>query len=378
MQSIQNGRARTHVRRTSLILGFAAIIVTSLISLNTRAATPVFSAGFTKWERWADQAGDTANIDAFAASLLDPAFRRADTNGVSTFLGSPRGVADNYGVRASGFFVPAVTGSYVFFMACDDQGYLYLSTNDSPANKKLIASQPQWSDALQWNDPDAASITEVRSDSFTLSEWTPPNTITLTAGNRYYVELVFREGGGGDGSELLVKLASDPDPANGAPATGGDFIGGLFDPTGATVTISQQPTNTVAQETSFATLTVSATGISTNSGTTLAYQWKRNGVSIPGANAASYTTPRLKLADTGATYSALVMVAGTSVLSSNATLTVNADSVRPTIATVFGSDKFTELTVGFSEPVTAATATNGANYQLSGGLTISAVTALVP
>jgi hypothetical protein len=183
------------------------IAANSTIVVNTF----VFSRGFARWERWQDQ-GDTGNIDDFVTTLENPDFRPPDVTGYSAYQGSPRGVADNYGLRATTWFTPPQSGNYVFFLACDDQGYLYLSTNDVPANKKKIAAQPGWSDQSQWNDPDT---TDVRSDQYSSSEWNPPNVINLTAGQRYYMELVFREGTGGDGSEAYYKPESAADPANG-------------------------------------------------------------------------------------------------------------------------------------------------------------------
>ena len=38
-----------------------------------------------------------------------------------------------------GWFTPAVSGDYVFFITSDDAGALWLSTNNSPANSYLIA-----------------------------------------------------------------------------------------------------------------------------------------------------------------------------------------------------------------------------------------------
>ena len=52
---------------------------------------------------------------------------------------------------------------------------------------------------------------------------------------------------------------------------------------------------------------------------------------------------------------------------------VTNDSTPPTIVQVFGSPNRDQVSVVFSEPVTAASGTNPANYTLCGGLTVSAV-----
>ena len=62
----------------------------------------------------------------------------------------------------------------------------------------------------------------------------------------------------------------------------------------------------------------------------LSFQWRRNGVAISGATAATYTTPVLALADSGAKYSVVVSNDAGTVTSSDATLTVFGP---PTITT---------------------------------------------
>ncbi len=84
--------------------------------------------------------------------------------------------------------------------------------------------------------------------------------------------------------------------------------------------IFTQPQNASVLEGQTATFSVDATGAPLN------YQWRRNGVPIAGATAASYTTPALTIAaDNGATYSVVITngVPGT-VTSASATLTVSA------------------------------------------------------
>src|SRR5207247_1318156 len=56
----------------------------------------------------------------------------------------PGSTIDTYGTRLSGFVIPKDAASYVFFISTDDNGSLYLSTDDTPANLKLIAYEPAW------------------------------------------------------------------------------------------------------------------------------------------------------------------------------------------------------------------------------------------
>lgn len=83
--------------------------------------------------------------------------------------------------------------------------------------------------------------------------------------------------------------------------------------------ISAQPQDATVAEGSSATFTVGATG------TDLTYQWRSNGVDIPGATAASYITPPTVLADDGARFSVVVRNAHPDVaVSEEATLAVFA------------------------------------------------------
>jgi hypothetical protein len=257
-------------------------------------------------------------------------------------------------------------------MACDDNGYLFLSTDSNPANKKKIAAQPQWSDQNQWNDPDT---TEVRSDQYTASEWPTPNVITLTAGQKYYIELDFQEGGGGDGSEGFYKLAADADPANGtAPDTRGAVIGTYADPSTASITITQQPQNATVLENSSATFTVAATG----SVATLFYQWQKAPAAgaftdIAGANSASYTTPALPASENGSRYRAAISVPGLTTNSAEATVAVTVDNVLPTLSSALRSfSPDTQVLVVFSELMQAASANVAGNYTINNGITVSA------
>ena len=80
--------------------------------------------------------------------------------------------------------------------------------------------------------------------------------------------------------------------------------------------LTGQPQSVTVQVGTTATFTVTATGSS------LTYQWRKNGTSISGATAASYTTPATTSTDNGATFSVVVTNISGSVTSNNATLTV--------------------------------------------------------
>ena len=89
--------------------------------------------------------------------------------------------------------------------------------------------------------------------------------------------------------------------------------------------ITSQPADQIAITGQSASFSVKATG------TSLSYQWKKNGTDIPEATSSSYTTPATSIADSGNKYSVIVSNTEGQVTSSNATLTVNAVVVAPTI-----------------------------------------------
>lgn len=91
-------------------------------------------------------------------------------------------------------------------------------------------------------------------------------------------------------------------------------------PVPAAPVITAQPLDRSVQAGNATTFSVAASGRPAPG-----YQWRRNGVAIDGATAASYTTPPLTLADSGATYSVVVSNSQGSVTSREARLTVTAD-----------------------------------------------------
>lgn len=104
--------------------------------------------------------------------------------------------------------------------------------------------------------------------------------------------------------------------------------GGTVTSTAATLTVdvavapvlTTPPVAQTVTEGGTATFSASATGSDP-----LAYQWKRNGVNISGATAASYTTPATTVAnDNGATYAVVVSNSAGSASSDAVTLTVTA------------------------------------------------------
>ena len=99
-----------------------------------------------------------------------------------TSLEGPVNTADNYGARIRGYIHPLITGAYTFWLAADDNGELWLSTSDNPANATRIAFVADWTNAHEW----------------TKSPSQKSAAINLVAGQKYYIEVLHKEATGGD------------------------------------------------------------------------------------------------------------------------------------------------------------------------------------
>jgi hypothetical protein len=109
---------------------------------------------------------------------------RPDGRGYLTNLASfemPSNWADNYGLRLRGYIHPPKTGDYTFWLAAKDDASLWLTPDEDPANKLQMAHSAGAA-AQDWqNNPAQQSA-----------------TVPLTAGRRYYFEVLFKAGVGDD------------------------------------------------------------------------------------------------------------------------------------------------------------------------------------
>lgn len=121
------------------------------------------------------------------------------------------------------------------------------------------------------------------------------------------------------------------------------------------VTFSTQPASVTAAKGRTATFTVVAAGTGP-----LAYQWKKGGAAIGGATAASYTTPALALADSGAVFTCDVTGKAGTATSNPATLTVQpAVSITPASASILSGDSQAFSATVFGGGAVTYTATGG-------------------
>jgi hypothetical protein len=119
-------------------------------------------------------------VDALRNS---PRFREAPSGtSLHELFEAPVDWADDYGTRMRGFVHPPETGNYVFWIASDDQSELWLSPDESPDRKVLVARTPVFAPPRGWDTAPEQKSKPVRLD----------------AGRKYYIEALHKEGSGGD------------------------------------------------------------------------------------------------------------------------------------------------------------------------------------
>ena len=257
---------------------------------------------------------------------------------------APSNFSDNYGQRMRALLLPPTTGSYVFWIASDDNSALYLSTDEDPNRKRQIAAVNSWTSSREWTK-------EAGQQS---------SSITLTNGRRYYLEALQKEGGGGDNLAVRWQL---PGGTIEEPIPGSRMVPfGLGPPV-----IASQPANTTVVEGGTALFTVQL-------GRALGavYQWRRNGTNLPAGTNATLILAPVTLADSDSTFNCGVTNPYGTTNSAIARLTVTADVTRPTLSSVGGLGDPQILTVIFSEPVEASSATRSANYTMDRGVAVLA------
>ncbi|MGC8990306.1 MAG: lamin tail domain-containing protein, partial [Verrucomicrobiia bacterium] len=316
-----------------------AAALAAVVFLNWTPHGAAQSTGILR-EVWLDIAGltipDLTNAPAYPNN---PSFDGLLTD----YFESPSNVYDYYGQRLRALITAPATGNYTFWISSDDAGQLFLSTDESPANRVLIAQVTGWTPSRVWN--------------WESGQQSAP--ITLTAGRRYYIEALMKEHGGGDNLVVRWQLPNgtieEPIPASRC------IPYGLGPPV-----ITVQPTNVTVVEGGTAAFAVE---LARMLGAT--FQWKRNGTNIPGATGNIYVRGPVSISDNNSTYLCEIANPYGLTNSAAATLTVLADTTPPTIVAVNSLGDNSLVTVTFSEPVEAASAGNPNNYHLNNGAVVS-------
>jgi len=115
---------------------------------------------------------------------------------------------NNYGAVIEGWITPEETGQYDFFLRSDDASELWISTDDDEANLQFQAEEPGCCNAFL----------EVGADQTTFAP------ISMTAGEKYFIQVLYKEGGGGDFAQVAWREAGDDTPAGQLQPIPGKFL----------------------------------------------------------------------------------------------------------------------------------------------------------
>src|SRR5262249_9794778 len=134
-------------------------------------------------------------------------------------------------------FVPDRTGNWIFYLASDDSSLLFLN--------------PLGPDPV-----DITTATPLLEETGCCNQWATHTSTpqALTAGQRYYITALYKEGTGGDYVKVAATLDSDPapwdNPSGQIPisvfSVPSQLLGAFVDKTGAHIDISQQPADALA------------------------------------------------------------------------------------------------------------------------------------
>ena len=281
---------------------------------------------------------------------------------------SEANVGDQFFARFSGLFRAAATGRHEFYLATDDSGELWLSTDTRPVELQRIAYEPTWGERRSWTDS-RGGITDGFSN--TLGQQLP--ILEMDAGEYRYLELLHKEGGGGDYADATYSGPGDPVPANGSLSTlVGPTIAAWADPAGAGVELLSQPFEVTLVEGQPGALTFEARGwtwLTNNS--ILAYQWQRERTNLHHGNRAAFTIQRARLEDDGARFRCGFQApASAALMTGDIVLRVSPDKTAPRLLSAYPvvlngyAGQYWVLRIDFNEPMDPAAITNIANYRV--------------
>jgi hypothetical protein len=119
---------------------------------------------------------------------------------------------DNFGATMEGYITPTESGDYRFFIYSDDASQLFLGVDDQPIDPLTsiwIAEEPGCCN--NFSEPDGL---HTRTSE----------PISLVAGRKYSILLVYKEGGGGDYGQVAWRKEGDPTPAAQLRPIPGDYL----------------------------------------------------------------------------------------------------------------------------------------------------------
>jgi glucose/arabinose dehydrogenase len=122
-----------------------------------------------------------SNISGYSISSIPVNTAPTFTRQLNIFE-EPSNAGDNYGSRIRAYLCVPITGNYTFWIASDDNSELWLSADSTPTSKTKIAYVTGYTGSRQWTKYP--------------SQQSAP--VFLSAGRKYYIESLHKEGTQGD------------------------------------------------------------------------------------------------------------------------------------------------------------------------------------
>lgn len=191
----------TQAPGTNYVLSISNIVdsagVVSTANSNATFSSFAVLKGGLRFEAWNGIGGVAINDLLSSANFEGPPDFSGYITAADTRLIYPDDTHENYGARLSGWLVPTETASYDFMLRSDDAGQLSLSADDTPEGLEIIASESACCGGFE--EPGGERTTAVPID--------------LVANKRYFFEVLYKEGGGGDYAQVAWRKTTDTTPA---------------------------------------------------------------------------------------------------------------------------------------------------------------------
>jgi hypothetical protein len=193
----------------------------------------------------------------------------------------------------------SVTSSMALLTVVGASGAVAPAVTTQPANQTVSVGQP-------------ATFVVAASGSAPLTYQWRDNSVAISGANAASYTTAATTSAD-NGAQFTVTVTN----AAGSTTSNGALLSVVSSPAAVAPAITTQPASQSVAVGKSAAFTVVASGTAP-----LSYQWRKNGVAIAGATAASYTTPATVGTDNGAQFAVTVSNAAGSISSNNALLTV--------------------------------------------------------
>lgn len=293
------------------------------ITANFIEEVPGGGSGTILREYWSDISGSAISDLTSNANYPDAPSGSEEI----TSLEGPTTFGNNYGTRISGYIHPSITGDYTFWIAGDDNADLYLSTGESPSNTSRIAYVEGWTDSQEWN-------------KYTSQE---SSSISLVAGNKYYIEVLHKEGSGGD--NIAVSWSG---PGISQSVIDGSFLSPYEDGGSGDINVTGVSLNTSSITlNSGQTAQLTAT-ITPSNATNQSLNWSSSNTAIATVNSSGVVTT---ISEGTTTVSVSTVdgnyIASATITVSSSTISVTGIAISPTTVTI-EEGQTTQLTATIS------------------------------